>query len=131
MNAAPVLSAAPAVLLHLVTVLPAAGIGAWLILASRKGASWHRRLGYLFLALMTVSAISAVFVREINPGGFSWIHLLIPVTLLGVGGGLIAARRHDVRRRKAAMLGLYLGALVIAGAFTLAPGRLLHRVFFG
>ncbi|MEQ9331454.1 DUF2306 domain-containing protein [Thalassobaculum sp.] len=131
MNVAPVLSAAPAVLLHLVTVLPAAGIGAWLILASRKGALWHRRLGYLFLALMIVSAISAVFVREINHGGFSWIHLLIPVTLLGVGGGLIAARRHDVRRHKAAMLGLYLGALVIAGAFTLAPGRLLHRVLFG
>ncbi|MEQ8816069.1 MAG: DUF2306 domain-containing protein [Thalassobaculum sp.] len=131
MNVAPVLSAAPAVLLHLVTVLPAAGIGAWLILASRKGALWHRRLGSLFLALMTVSAISAVFVREINHGGFSWIHLLIPVTLLGVGGGLIAARRHDVRRHKAAMLGLYLGALVIAGAFTLAPGRLLHRVLFG
>jgi len=132
MTLAPVLAAPAAVLLHLVTVLPAAGIGAWLILASRKGALWHRRMGYLFLALMTVTALSTVFVREIDPdGGLSPIHLLIPVTLLGVGGGLIAARRHDVRRHKRVMLALYLGALVLAGAFTLMPGRLLHRVFFG
>jgi len=29
------------------------------------------------------------------------------------------------------MLGVYFGGLVIAGALTLLPGRLLHRVFFG
>ncbi len=132
MTLAPLLAASPAVLLHLATVLPAAGIGAWLILASRKGAIWHRRMGYLFVALMAATTASALFVREIDPAGApSWIHLLIPLTLFGLVGGLVAARRHDVRRHKAAMLGLYLGALVIAGAFTLLPGRLLHRVLFG
>lgn len=131
MNLAPVLAAPPAVLLHLVTVLPAAVIGAWLILASRKGAVWHRRMGYAFLALMTLTAISAVFVREINDGGFSWIHLLIPLTLAGVVGGLRAARRHDVGNHRKVMLGLYLGALLVAGGFTLMPGRLLYRVLFG
>jgi len=29
------------------------------------------------------------------------------------------------------MLGLFLGALVIAGLFTLLPGRLMHAVVFG
>lgn len=131
MTLAPLLAAPPAVLFHLVTVLPAAVIGAWLILGSRKGALWHRRMGYAFLALMTATAVSTVFVRELNHGALSWIHLLIPVTLLGVVGGLAAARRHDVRRHRSVMLGLYLGALVIAGGFTLLPGRLLHRLLFG
>jgi len=131
MSVASILAAPASVLLHLATVVPAAAIGAWLILASRKGAVWHRRMGYAFLALMTATAISAVFVREINDGGFSWIHLLVPATLVGVAGGLLAARRHDVQRHRNAMLSLYLGALVIAGGFTLLPGRLLYRVFFG
>jgi uncharacterized membrane protein len=29
------------------------------------------------------------------------------------------------------MLGLYLGALVVAGVLSFAPGRLLHRARFG
>ncbi len=29
------------------------------------------------------------------------------------------------------MLGLFLGALVIAGIFTLLPGRIMHKVVFG
>lgn len=131
MTPAPLLATPPMVLLHLATVLPAAGIGAWLILASRKGARWHRRMGYVYLALMTATAVSTVFVREIDDGGLSLIHLLVPVTLFGVAGGLLAARRHEVRRHRSAMLSLYLGALVVAGAFTLLPGRLLHQVFLG
>jgi len=29
------------------------------------------------------------------------------------------------------MIGLYVGALLIAGAFTFLPGRLMHQIFFG
>jgi uncharacterized membrane protein len=29
------------------------------------------------------------------------------------------------------MFGLYIGGLLIAGALTFAPGRLMHRLFFG
>jgi uncharacterized membrane protein len=29
------------------------------------------------------------------------------------------------------MVGLYVGALLIAGALSFAPGRLMHRMFFG
>lgn len=131
MTLAPLLSVPAAVWIHLATVVPAAVIGAWLILGSRKGARWHRRLGFAFLVLMSVTVVSTLFVREINDGGFSWIHLLIPLTLFGITRGLVAARRHDVRRHRATMLTLYFGALVVAGGFTLMPGRLLYRVFFG
>ena len=29
------------------------------------------------------------------------------------------------------MIGVYLGALLLAGTFTLMPGRIIHRLFFG
>jgi uncharacterized membrane protein len=29
------------------------------------------------------------------------------------------------------MLGLFFGALVIAGAFTFVPGRIMHKIVFG
>jgi len=45
--------------------------------------------------------------------------------------GLVHARRHNVRGHKMTMIAMYLGALVIAGIFTFAPGRILYRVLFG
>ena len=41
------------------------------------------------------------------------------------------ARRHAVERHRRAMLGLFIGALVIAGVFTFLPGRIMHAVVFG
>jgi uncharacterized membrane protein len=41
------------------------------------------------------------------------------------------ARQHDVRKHRRAMLGLFVGALVIAGVFTFLPGRIMHAVVFG
>jgi uncharacterized membrane protein len=36
-----------------------------------------------------------------------------------------------VQRHRQAMIGLFGGALVIAGLFTLAPGRIMDKVLFG
>ncbi len=117
--------------LHLVTVLPAFALGTWQILVSLKGGRPHRILGYAYLALMTVTAIASIFIHEVNPGGFSLIHLFVPATLIGVFAGLQSARAGDITGHKRAMLGLYIGGLLIAGALTFAPGRLMHRLFFG
>ena len=38
---------------------------------------------------------------------------------------------QDVRRHQRAMIGLFAGALVIAGVFTFLPGRIMHAVLFG
>ena len=40
-------------------------------------------------------------------------------------------RRGNIRGHRMAMLGLYIGGLLIAGGLTLLPGRVLHRVVFG
>jgi uncharacterized membrane protein len=120
-----------AIQLHLATVLPAFVIGTWLIFGSRKGSPGHRALGAVYLGLMTVTAIAAFFIRSIDPGRLSLVHLFIPLTLFGVVGALWNVRRGNIKGHRNAMLGVYFGGLVIAGALTLLPGRLLHRVFFG
>jgi uncharacterized membrane protein len=43
---------------------------------------------------------------------------------------VLAAHRHQVPRHRRAMIGLFVGALVIAGLFTLWPGRIMYAVVF-
>jgi uncharacterized membrane protein len=41
------------------------------------------------------------------------------------------AHRHDVNGHRRVMVLTFTGALVIAGLFTLLPGRIMHAVVFG
>ena len=54
-----------------------------------------------------------------------------PLTLLGVVGALYHARRHNIAKHKRAMLGVYIGGILIAGSLTFVPGRIMHAVAFG
>ena len=73
-----------------------------------------------------------------NPRFYSWIHLLIPFTV----GNLIYSiwsirqfKKTKLGKHKNAhiysMVGVYFGALLVAGAFTLMPGRMFHDIIFG
>jgi uncharacterized membrane protein len=130
MNFGLVAQAPLAVKIHLVTVIPAFFIGTWLIFFSTKGARVHRGLGVFYLALMTITAITALFIRVIDPGHLSLIHLFVPLTLVGVTSTIVALKRRNIAGHKRSMIGLYVGALLIAGGFTFLPGRLMHEVFF-
>ena len=89
---APLLDAPLAVRLHVATVVPAFFLGTYQIFLSRKGAPFHRALGYVYLALMTITAVAALFVHALMPNGplfgFSPIHLFVPLTLFGIIGAL-------------------------------------------
>ena len=116
-------------------VLPAFSIGTWLIFFSRKGSPLHRVFGMTYLALTTVTAITTLFVHQIWPDspfwGFSPVHLLIPLTLFGVVAALKGAWTHDIPMHRTAMLSFYIGGMLIAGAATMLPGRIMHAVFLG
>lgn len=131
MTLAPLAAAPLAIKLHLATVIPAFLIGTWLIFLSVKGKTAHRALGAIYLALMTVTAGAAFFIRSINPGHFSLIHLFVPLTLFSVIGALWFVRRGNIRGHRNAMIGLYVGGLLIAGSLAFMPGRLMHRLIFG
>jgi uncharacterized membrane protein len=130
-NFAVVINAPLAVKIHLATVLPAFAIGTWLIFFSRKGSPLHRALGATYLALMTVTAIAAFFVRSIGAGALSPIHLFVPLTLFGVFSALWNVRRGNIRGHRRAMLALYLGGIVVAGTLAFLPGRIMHALVFG
>jgi uncharacterized membrane protein len=64
-------------------------------------------------------------------GPWSPIHLLAIFTSVMLPIAVLRARRHNIRQHRIAMLSLFFGALVVAGAFTLVPGRIMHAVMFG
>src|SRR5882672_11674669 len=131
MNLAPLTNAPLPIQLHAYAALGAFVLGA-VQLAGVKGTTRHRALGYTWAALMLVVAISSLWVHEIRLWGpWSPIHLLSIFTLVMLPLGIWSAHRHAVPRHRSTMLGLFLGALVIAGLFTLAPGRIMYRIVLG
>jgi uncharacterized membrane protein len=101
-------------------------------LAGIKGTTRHRVLGFTWAVLMLVVALSSFWIHEIRLWGpWSPIHLLSIFALVNLPLAVWAAHRHAVSRHRASMIGLYVGALVIAGLFTLMPGRIMYKVVFG
>jgi uncharacterized membrane protein len=101
-------------------------------LAAPKGTLPHRTLGWLWVALMTAVSVTAFFIHELRLWGpWSPIHLLAVFTLIMLPLAVRHARRHNVTSHRRAMIGIFAGALAIAGIFTLFPGRVMYRVFFG
>ena len=64
-------------------------------------------------------------------GAVEPIDLLAIFTLTMLPFGVLAAHRHNVPRHRYTMIGLFVGALVIAGLLTVVPGRIMHAVVFG
>jgi len=124
----------PLISVHMSAALGALVLGPVAIWA-RKGAVLrprvHRAFGYGFVTLMLGASISGVFIRDYqlpNIAGYTPIHLLIPVTLLGLFRALYLG---DITRHRRGMVSLYLGACVTAGAFTLLPSRYLGQLVWG
>ena len=131
MNLAPLSNAALPIQIHAVAAMGAFALGA-VQLWGVKGTARHRTLGYAWVALMLVVAVSSFWIQEIRLlGPWSPIHLLSTLTLVMLPLGVWYARRHKVRGHRLTMLGLFAGALVIAGLFTLVPGRIMHKVLLG
>lgn len=124
-----VAAAAPAVQLHLAAALLALAIGTALLLGV-KGNRLHRGLGWTWVIAMAVTAVSSLFIRELNHGAFSFVHFLSGWTLVGLPMAVYAARRHKVAQHRKAMTGMFVGGLVLAGLLAFLPGRLLWEVFF-
>jgi uncharacterized membrane protein len=128
---APLLNAAPAIQLHAFAALAAFGLGA-VQLAAPKGTLPHRSLGWIWVVLMVIVAASSFWIHELRLwGSWSPIHLLAIFTLAMLPLAVLHARRHRVGRHRKAMIAIFAGALVVAGLFTLMPGRIMHAMVFG
>jgi len=76
MSLAPLLDAAPQIPVHAFAAMAAFALGV-VQLAAPKGTLPHRTLGWIWVALMAVVAVSSLWIHEIRlVGPFSPIHLL-------------------------------------------------------
>ena len=116
-----------AILLHLTAAMYALAIGAFVVFR-RKGTLVHRWVGRVWAALMLYVAIGSFWIR--TDGHLSPIHLLSVITIVAIGYAVWAIRQGNVRAHRTSMVFSYAG-LVIAGAFTLLPDRLLGQLVFG
>jgi uncharacterized membrane protein len=131
MSLAPLLNASPVIQAHAFFALAALALGA-VQLAIPKGTLPHRTMGWLWATLMMLVAGTSLFIHTIRLWGpWSPIHLLSLFTLAIVPLAVMRARRHDVRGHRMSMIWTYVFALIVAGVFTLAPGRIMHAVIFG
>ena len=120
--------------LHLGSLVPAFVIGTYLLL-NRKGTPVHRFLGKIYMGLMLFTAFITLFMEAlVGPkflNHFGFLHLLSLFVLYTVPTDYRAIRVGNIKLHKRKMVGLYVGALLVAGAFTLSPGRLIHTWLFG
>ena len=121
---------APVVQGHLAAALIALILGA-VVLAASKGTPVHKAMGRMWVALLVVISLGSFWIREINDGGFSAIHVLSVVTLLSLAYAIYSIRRGRVRSHRLTMIAVYAGGMIGAGLGALAPGRVLSGLLFG
>ncbi|MYD75123.1 MAG: DUF2306 domain-containing protein [Gammaproteobacteria bacterium] len=131
MNLDPLWLGGPVVSAHALVAILALLIGS-VQLAFPKGTALHRGIGAIWVALMAGVAISGFWIHEIRLfGPFSPIHLLSVLTLSILIFSMVCVRIGRIDGHRRSMILLYLMGLVLTGAFTLLPGRIMHAVFFG
>src|ERR1700750_2141502 len=95
-NLAPLLNALPPIPLHAFAAMAAFVLGV-VQLAAPKGTLPHRALGWIWVALMMVVALSSFWIHQIRlVGPFSPIHLLSIFVLVVLPLGVWRAHRHQV-----------------------------------
>jgi uncharacterized membrane protein len=115
------------ILIHLSAAISALLLGI-VMLVRRKGTLSHKFWGRTWAGLMLTVAISSLWIPSFLH--FTWIHLFTLLTLVSLPLGIYRIRRGDVRGHAGAMKGLFIGGLVIAGIFTLVPGRILGNLLW-
>ena len=126
----------PIIAVHLSLALSAVAIGPW-VLWARMGATLrpqlHRALGYAWVTCMLGAALTGLFIRDFrlpNLWGYTPIHLLIPLTLVGLYRAFRYLAQGNITGHRKSMQWLYFNACIVAGAFTLLPGRYLGNLLW-
>lgn len=124
MTLAPFLAAPLVIQLHATAALALIPLTAVQFLRVKRG-SLHRAIGWTWVVLMAVVALTSFGIHEIRlVGPFSPIHILSVITLAGLLGAVAARRRGDIARHRRIMIMVTAG-WAIAGLFTFLPGRLM------
>jgi uncharacterized membrane protein len=123
--------------IHAFFALTAVPLGLYIFL-TKKGTVKHILFGRIWISWLLTISLTAIFIQEITPGEYSLIHLLIPLTIGSLIYSIWSIRKYKKttllkykRAHMSSMTSVYVGALILAGAFTLMPGRLFYEILFG
>jgi len=131
MNLTPLWESEWLVIIHALAAIIAIIIGT-IQLVKSKGTNTHRHIGQVWVVIMAIVALSSFGIHHFKMfGPFSLIHLLSILTLYTLWEAITAIRKGNIAKHRNSMLLLYFLALIVTGAFTFAPGRVMYRVFFG
>lgn len=138
MSLAPLFESSWVIQVHAFAAVAAFVIGV-IQFSAPKGTLPHKSLGVIWIGLMSAITVSSIFIRpSMYPGlplaqWFSPIHIFTVITAIGIVGGLNYLIRggSSLKRHKGPFMGIFIGGLVIAGAFAFMPGRIMHQVIFG
>lgn len=123
--------ASVAIQVHIILAFAAIVVGA-LQLILPKGTLMHRIAGLVWVLLLAIVALTSLFIHSLQVWGiWSPIHGLSIFTLIILYVGVREARRGDYKAHAITMSATYFLALVLTGALTLLPGRMMHEMVFG
>lgn len=112
--------------MHFIAAILAIALGV-INLIFEKGNLRHRIFGWCWMVLMTIVTVPSFWIREINDGDLSWIHILSLWTIFSMAVALISIRKGHVEIHARFMIGTMIGA-IIAGIFAMLPGRFISVV---
>lgn len=116
--------------LHIFAALSALAIGT-VILLQRKGSGLHKALGWSWVIAMAATAVSSLWITQLNGDVWSLVHLLSGWTIVALPMAIFAIRNRKVEAHRRAMTGIYVGGLIVAGSLSFIPGRFMFEFFFG
>ena len=121
---------APLIALHLFAALAALVVGI-VVMLRRKGTYNHKVMGWVWAAMMGTTALASAFIRDYrmpNIMGYTPIHLLTLFVAIMLPLAIVRIRQGRVQAHRKMMQGMFYGACVVAGLFTLLPGRFLGNL---
>ncbi len=126
----------PTIAVHMSAAMTAVLLGPfalWTRLGRITRPRLHRALGYAWVTCMIAAALSAMFIRDFNlPNivGYTPIHLLVPLTFFSLYRAFVYLLQGNFQGHRKSMQWLYFNACIVAGAFTLLPGRYLGHLIW-
>ena len=127
----------PVIAVHLTAAVAALVLGPavlWTRRARAQRPRLHRALGYAWVTLMVLAAVSSLFIRDFklpNLAGYTPIHLLVPATFAGLALAFWRLARRNIAGHRLAMQVTYMAGCVVAGSFALLPDRYLGQLVWG
>lgn len=116
--------------LHVYAAVVALVVGTAILLRP-KGRGFHKALGWSWVVAMGATAASSLFITGLNGGFYSPVHLLSGWTIIALPMAIFAIRNRRVDAHRRAMTGMFVGGLLVAGALTFIPGRVMFEMFLG